>query len=87
MKIRHTLIASALLTALSAQAQTSITVYGNADIAYNNLLWKKDEMHIFYREGIPFNAKVKCVDEQGCLHMINEQNQELTIVHGAVQWF
>lgn len=38
MKIRHTLIASALLTALSAQAQTSITVYGNADIAYNNLV-------------------------------------------------
>ena len=61
--------------------------FGSIDASYNNLLWKKDEMHTFYQEGIPFNAKVKCVDEQGCLHVINEQNQELTIVHGAVQWF
>jgi predicted porin len=38
MKIQHTLLASALLAAMSAQAQTSITVYGNADIAYNNLI-------------------------------------------------
>ena len=61
--------------------------FENIDSSYNSLLWKKDEMHTFYQEGIPFNAKVKCVDEQGCLHIINEQNQELTIVHGAVQWF
>jgi predicted porin len=38
MKIQHTLLASALLAAMSAQAQTSATVYGNADIAYNNLI-------------------------------------------------
>jgi BirA family biotin operon repressor/biotin-[acetyl-CoA-carboxylase] ligase len=61
--------------------------FGSIDASYNDLLWKKDEMHTFYQEGIPFNASVKCVDEQGCLHIINEQNQELTIVHGAVQWF
>ena len=61
--------------------------FENIASTYNNILWKKDEMHTFYQEGIPFNAKIKCVDEQGCLHIINEQNQELTFLHGAVQWF
>lgn len=36
MKIKHTLLATAMLLAFAAQAQTSVTVYGNADIAYNN---------------------------------------------------
>ena len=36
MKIKHTLLAAAMLLAFSAQAQTSVTVYGNADIAVNN---------------------------------------------------
>lgn len=36
MKTQHTLLAAATLLAFSAQAQTSVTVYGNADIAYNN---------------------------------------------------
>jgi BirA family biotin operon repressor/biotin-[acetyl-CoA-carboxylase] ligase len=61
--------------------------FESIDASYNNLLWKKDEMHTFYQEGIPFNATVKCVDELGYLHIINEQNQELTIAHGEVQWF
>jgi BirA family biotin operon repressor/biotin-[acetyl-CoA-carboxylase] ligase len=61
--------------------------FGSIDASYNNLLWRKDEMHTFYKDGIPFNALVKCVDEQGCLHVLNEQNQELTFMHGAVQWF
>ncbi len=57
------------------------------DSSYNNLLWKKEEMHTFYKEGIPFNAIVKCVDEQGCLRLIDEENQELLFMHGAIQWF
>ena len=57
------------------------------DTSYNNLLWKKGEIHTFYRDGIPFNAEVKCVDEQGCLHLLVEENQELIFMHGAVQWF
>ena len=57
------------------------------DTSYNNLLWKKGEMHTFYRDGIPFNAKVKSVDEQGCLYLLDEENQELIFMHGAVQWF
>lgn len=36
MKIQHTLLAASMLVAFTAQAQTSVTVYGNADIAYNN---------------------------------------------------
>ena len=36
MKIKHTLLAASLLAAMSAQAQTAFTVYGNADIALNN---------------------------------------------------
>ena len=36
MQIKHTILAASLLAALSAQAQTSVTVYGNADIAVNN---------------------------------------------------
>ena len=36
MKIQHTVLAASLLAAMSAQAQTSFTVYGNADIALNN---------------------------------------------------
>ncbi len=40
MKIQHTLLAAALFAAMSAQAQTNITVYGNADIAFNNLVTK-----------------------------------------------
>ena len=36
MKTQHTLLAAAMLLAFSAQAQTSVTVYGNADIAVNN---------------------------------------------------
>lgn len=59
----------------------------NIDSAYNKLLWKKDEMHTFYQNGISMNAEVKYVDENGCLHILNEQNQELTFVHGAIQWF
>lgn len=61
--------------------------FENIDLSYNNLLWKKGEMHTFYRDGIPFNAEVKCVDEQGCLCMLDEENQELIFMHGAVQWF
>ncbi len=59
----------------------------NIDLSYNNLLWKKGETHSFYRDGIPFTAEVKCVDEQGCLHLIGDKNQELIFVHGAIQWF
>ena len=36
MKIKHTLLAASLLAAMSAQAQNTFTVYGNADIAINN---------------------------------------------------
>jgi len=36
MKLKHTLLAASLLAAMSAQAQTAFTVYGNADIALNN---------------------------------------------------
>jgi predicted porin len=36
MQIKHTILVASLLAALSAQAQTSVTVYGNADIAVNN---------------------------------------------------
>jgi BirA family biotin operon repressor/biotin-[acetyl-CoA-carboxylase] ligase len=61
--------------------------FENIDLSYNNLLWKKGETHTFYRDGIPFTAEVKCVDEQGCLHLIGEKNQELIFVHGAIQWF
>ena len=61
--------------------------FENIDLSYNNLLWKKGETHTFYRDGIPFTAEVKCVDEQGCLHLIGEKNQELIFMHGAIQWF
>ena len=61
--------------------------FENIDLSYNNLLWKKGETHTFYRDGIPFTAEVNCVDEQGCLHLIGEKNQELIFVHGAIQWF
>jgi BirA family biotin operon repressor/biotin-[acetyl-CoA-carboxylase] ligase len=61
--------------------------FENIDLSYNSLLWKKDEMHTFFRDGIPFTAEVKCVDEQGCLHLLDEENQELIFAHGAVQWF
>ena len=40
MKIKHTVLAAALLAAMSAQAQTSFTVYGNADLAVNNFTTK-----------------------------------------------
>lgn len=36
MKIQHTILAASMLVAFAAQAQTSVTVYGNADIAINN---------------------------------------------------
>lgn len=36
MKIQHTILAASMLAAIAAQAQTSVTVYGNADIALNN---------------------------------------------------
>ncbi len=36
MKIQHTILAASMLVAFAAQAQTSVTVYGNADIATNN---------------------------------------------------
>jgi predicted porin len=42
MNIKHTLIASSLLAVFSAQAQTSVTVYGNADIAFNNNVAKSN---------------------------------------------
>ena len=61
--------------------------FENIDLSYNNLLWKKGETHTFYRDGIPFTAEVKCIDEQGCLHLIGEKNQELIFMHGAIQWF
>ena len=61
--------------------------FENIDTSYNNLLWKKGETHTFYRDGIPFTAEVKCVDEQGCLHLLDEKNQELIFMHGAIQWF
>ena len=61
--------------------------FENIDLSFNNLLWKKGEMHTFYRDGIPFTAEVKCVDEQGCLHLLDDKNQELIFMHGAVQWF
>jgi BirA family biotin operon repressor/biotin-[acetyl-CoA-carboxylase] ligase len=61
--------------------------FQNIDSSYNSILWKKDEMHTFFRDGIPFTAEVKCVDEQGCLHLLDEENQELIFAHGAVQWF
>ncbi len=61
--------------------------FENIDLSYNNLLWKKGETHTFYRDGIPFTAEVKCVDEQGCLHLLDDKNQELIFMHGAIQWF
>jgi predicted porin len=36
MKLNQTILAAALLAAISAQAQTAFAVYGNADIAINN---------------------------------------------------
>ena len=54
--------------------------FENIDLSYNNLLWKKGETHTFYRDGIPFTAEVKCIDEQGCLHLIGEKNQELIYI-------
>lgn len=36
MKIQHTILAASMLVAFAAQAQTSVTVYGNADVAINN---------------------------------------------------
>ncbi|MEY3886319.1 MAG: hypothetical protein RL650_411 [Pseudomonadota bacterium] len=36
MKINHTLLAASILAAMSVQAQSTFTVYGNADIALNN---------------------------------------------------
>jgi BirA family biotin operon repressor/biotin-[acetyl-CoA-carboxylase] ligase len=61
--------------------------FQNIDSSYNSLLWKKDEKHTFYSDGISFTAEVKYVDEQGCLHLLDEENQELIFAHGAVQWF
>lgn len=40
MKIQHTVLAAALLAAMSAQAQNSFSVYGNADLAVNNFTTK-----------------------------------------------
>jgi predicted porin len=40
MKIQHTILAAALLAAMSAQAQTNFSVYGNADLAVNNFTTK-----------------------------------------------
>ena len=40
MKIQHTILAASLLAAMSAQAQTSFSVYGNADLALNNFSTK-----------------------------------------------
>jgi len=40
MKIQHTILAASLLAAMSAQAQTNFSVYGNADLALNNLSTK-----------------------------------------------
>lgn len=61
--------------------------FNEIDKIYNQLLWKKGEIHTFYRDDIPFKAEVKCVDEHGCLHLIDEKNQELIFMHGAIQWF
>jgi predicted porin len=36
MKIQHTILAASMLVTFAAQAQTSVTVYGNADLALNN---------------------------------------------------
>lgn len=41
MKIQHSILAASMLVAFAAQAQTSVTVYGNADIAYNNSVANK----------------------------------------------
>ena len=61
--------------------------FNGIDESYNQILWKKDELHTFYKEGVSIIALVKSVDKKGYLHIINEQNQELIFMHGAIQWF